>query len=57
MVCWGGGGEMEMAENTVANEKLMGAGAYLLGPVTGIVLLLVEKQIEYERFHVMQSTI
>ena len=46
-----------MAENTVANEKLMGAGAYLLGPVTGIVLLLVEKKNEYVRFHAMQSTI
>jgi len=35
----------------------MGALAYLLGPVTGIVLLLTEKKSEYIRFHAMQSTI
>ena len=36
---------------------MMGALAYLLGPVTGIVLLLTEKKSEYIRFHAMQSTI
>lgn len=39
------------------NENLMGAVAYLLGFVTGIVLLLVEKQNKFVRFHAMQSTI
>lgn len=39
------------------NENLMGALAYLLGPVTGIVLLLTEKKNEYIRFHAMQSTV
>lgn len=39
------------------NENLMGAVAYLLGFITGIVLLLVEKQSKFVRFHAMQSTI
>ena len=46
-----------MAEQKTSNENLMGAAAYLLGPVTGIVLLLVEKKNEYIRFHAMQSTV
>jgi uncharacterized membrane protein len=45
-----------MAE-TKSNENLMGAAAYLLGFVTGIILLLVEKQSKFVRFHAMQSTI
>ena len=40
-----------------SNENLMGAVAYLLGFITGIVLLLVEKQSKFVRFHAMQSTI
>lgn len=40
-----------------SNEKMMGALAYLLGPVTGIVLLLTEKKNDFVRFHAMQSTI
>lgn len=39
------------------NEKLMGALAYLAGPVTGIIFLLVEKQNSFIRYHAMQSTI
>lgn len=35
----------------------MGAAAYLLGFITGIVLLLVEKESKFVRFHAMQSTI
>jgi len=40
-----------------SNENLMGAAAYLLGFVTGIILLLVEKESKFVRFHAMQSTI
>lgn len=40
-----------------SNENLMGAVAYLLGFVTGIVFLLVEKDNKFVRFHAMQSTI
>lgn len=39
------------------NQNLMGAAAYLLGPITGIILLLVEKENKFVRFHAMQSTI
>ena len=42
------------AEN---NPKLMGALAYLLGPITGILFLLMEKGNKFVRFHAMQSTI
>jgi uncharacterized membrane protein len=35
----------------------LGAVAYLLGFITGIVLLLVEKKDKFVRFHAMQSTI
>lgn len=46
-----------MAIKSISNEKLMGALAYLLGPFTGIILLFVEKDNEFVRFHAMQSTI
>ncbi|MBP9814184.1 DUF4870 domain-containing protein [Candidatus Woesebacteria bacterium] len=39
------------------NENLMGAASYLLGFVTGIVMLLIEKQSKFVRFHAMQSTL
>ncbi len=35
----------------------MGAAAYLLGPITGIAFLLIEKDNKFVRFHAMQSTI
>lgn len=37
--------------------NLAGTLAYLLGPVTGIVFLVVEKESRFVRFHAMQSTI
>ena len=40
-----------------SNQNVMGAAAYLLGPVTGIIFLLLEKENEFVRFHAMQSTI
>lgn len=46
-----------MPEKSDGSEKLKGALAYFLGPVTGIVLLLVEKKSSFVRFHAMQSTI
>ena len=39
------------------NENLMAAASYLLGFVTGIIFLLIEKQSRFVRFHAMQSTI
>lgn len=46
-----------MADSTMGNEKLMGALSYLLGPVTGIIFLVMEKKNQFVRFHAMQSTI
>ncbi len=39
------------------NRNLVAALSYLLGFVTGIVILLVEKDDRYIRFHAMQSTL
>ena len=39
------------------NENLMAAASYLLGFLTGIIFLLIEKQSKFVRFHAMQSTI
>ena len=41
---------------TQGNDNILGAVAYLLGFITGIVLLLVEKKSQFVRFHAMQST-
>jgi uncharacterized membrane protein len=37
--------------------NLAGALAYLLGPLTGILFLVIEKESRFVRFHAMQSTI
>lgn len=49
-----------MPENTApqsptsaSNQNLMGALTYILGFVTGIIFLLVEKQNKFVRFHAM----
>src|SRR3989338_5869006 len=39
------------------NETLMAAASYLLGFITGIIFLLIEKQSKFVRFHAMQSTL
>jgi uncharacterized membrane protein len=41
---------------TKSNQNLMGALAYLLGPITGVVLLLTQKD-STVRFHSMQSIV
>ncbi len=38
-------------------ENLAGALTYLLGFITGIVFLVIEKDSAFVRFHAMQSTI
>lgn len=48
---------MATKQTTAQNQNLMGAVAYLLGFITGIVLLIVEKENKFVRFHAMQSTI
>lgn len=37
--------------------NVAGAIAYLLGPVTGIILLVMEKDSPFVRFHAAQSTV
>jgi uncharacterized membrane protein len=37
------------------NQNLMAAASYLLGWVTGIIVLLIEKDNKFVRFHAMQS--
>jgi uncharacterized membrane protein len=45
------------ATSTGLTPNLAGALAYLLGPITGIIFLLVEKENRFVRFHAMQSTV
>lgn len=54
----------ESQKNSVSSKQssglapnLAGALAYFLGPVTGILFLLIEKDNKFVRFHAMQSTI
>ena len=39
------------------SQNIAGALTYVLGFVTGILFLLIEKQNKFVRFHAMQSTI
>jgi uncharacterized membrane protein len=43
--------------STGLEQNVAGALAYLVGPITGIVLLIVEKDNKFVRFHAMQSTL
>jgi uncharacterized membrane protein len=43
--------------STGLDEPLAGALAYLLGILTGVLLLVVEKKSRYVRFHAMQSCV
>ena len=45
------------ATSTGLTQNLAGALAYLLGPITGILFLVVEKENRFVRFHAMQSTV
>lgn len=44
-------------ESTGLDENTRAALSYLLGWLTGIVILLTERDSDYVRFHAMQSTI
>ncbi len=43
--------------STGLDSNLAAAIAYVLGLVTGVVMLAIEKRDDYVRFHAMQSTI
>jgi len=54
----GGGGNLGMKNSSTGlQENIGGLLAYLLGFVSGIVLLLIEKENDNIRFHAMQSVI
>lgn len=42
---------------TGLSDNVAGALAYVLGPLTGIFFLVVEKQSRFVRFHAMQSVL
>ncbi len=42
---------------TGLQSNIAGALAYFLGPITGILFLLIEKENKFVRFHAMQSTL
>lgn len=46
-----------MPEKSDSDQKLKAAVSYFLGPITGILFLLIEKKNEFIRFHAMQSTL
>lgn len=39
------------------DENIAGALSYLLGPISGILILVLEKNNKFVRFHALQSTI
>lgn len=43
--------------STGLDENVAGALTYLIGCITGVVFLIVEKDNKFVRFHAMQSTI
>jgi uncharacterized membrane protein len=45
-----------MASSTGLNKNTSGALAYVLGPITGVIFLVIEKD-PYVRFHAMQSIV
>lgn len=48
---------MDNKKATKSNQNLMGALTYLLGFITGIIFLVIEKENKFIRFHAMQSVI
>ncbi len=50
---------MKHTEKTASglDANIAAAGTYLVGFVTGIIFLLVEKENKFVRFHAMQSTL
>jgi len=49
--------EEKQASSTGLDENVAGFLCYLLGFITGIVFLVVEKKSRFVKFHAMQSTI
>jgi uncharacterized membrane protein len=49
--------DLHTPSSTGLSAPMAGALAYLLGPITGIAFLVMEKQSRFVRFHAMQSTL
>lgn len=48
--------EMATKSGTGLNKNTAGAMAYVLGPITGVIFLIIERD-AYVRFHAMQSIV
>lgn len=46
-----------MAKGANETKNIMGALAYLLGPLTGLALLIIEPKNTFVRFHAVQSIV
>lgn len=49
--------EKQTQTPSLEDQNVRAALSYVLGAITGIIFLLIEKQNEYVRFHAAQSTI
>lgn len=49
--------DLHTPSSTGLAPNVAGALAYVLGPITGIFFLVMEKQSRFVRFHAMQSTL
>lgn len=49
--------DLQTPSSTGLAPNLAGALSYVLGPITGIAFLVLEKQSRFVRFHAMQSTL
>lgn len=49
--------DLHTPSSTGLSANVAGALAYVLGPITGIFFVLMEKQSRFVRFHAMQSTL
>ena len=49
--------DVQTPSSTGLQANVAGALSYVLGPITGIAFLVMEKQSRFVRFHAMQSTL
>ena len=49
--------DLQTPSSTGLAPNVAGALSYLLGPITGIAFIVMEKQSRFVRFHAMQSTL
>ena len=49
--------DLQTPSSTGLAPNVAGALSYVLGPITGVAFLVMEKQSRFVRFHAMQSTL